>query len=125
MSDSSSESAAVTHSGARRSGARCKLAMIHATLLPPAVVVVSVAVVVVPSVALSVAVVVVVVVSVSVVVSGIPNYCCAKAKKGYCCPGIALDAKSPVAAIENIVAATRSMANRMLAAKVFWYAIII
>lgn len=52
------------------------------------------AAVVVPSVALSVMVVVSVpVVSVPVVVSGIPNSCCAKAKEGYCCPSIALDAK--------------------------------
>jgi hypothetical protein len=68
----------------------------------PAVVVVSGAAAVVPSVALSVVVGVVV-----VVVSVIPNSSCAKAKEGYCCPSIALDANTPVAAIEK-TAAVRS-----------------
>jgi hypothetical protein len=83
--------------------------MIPASLLVPPVVVavVSAPAVVVPSVALSVVVVVsVVIVSVSPVVSGISNSSCAKAKEGrYCCPSMALDAKSPVAAIENTAAA--------------------
>jgi hypothetical protein len=56
---------------------------------------------------IGVVVVVVVVVSVSVVVSVIPNSSCAKAKEGYCCPSIALDANTPVAAIEK-TAAVRS-----------------
>jgi hypothetical protein len=60
--------------------------------------------VVVPSVALSVAVVVVVAV-VPVSVAGIPNSSCAKAKEGYCCPSMALDANTPVAATEKTAAA--------------------
>jgi hypothetical protein len=74
--------------------------MIPASVLVPVVVAVVVSSVVVVPVALSVVVAVV-----SVSVSGIPNSCCAKAKEGYCCPSIALDAKTPVAAIEKTAAA--------------------
>jgi hypothetical protein len=48
---------------------------------------------------------VVVAVGVSVGVSVIPNSACPKAKEGYCCPSRALDAKSPVPAIEKTAAA--------------------
>jgi hypothetical protein len=43
--------------------------------------------------------------AVVVVVSVTPNSSCAKAKEGYCCPRMALDAKIPGAAIEKTAAA--------------------
>ena len=63
---------------------------------------------VVPSVKLFVVVVAeapAVVLVVSVSLTGRSNSSCAKAKDRYCCPGMALDAKTPVAATEKNVAA--------------------